>query len=176
MNFIAVIVTFICTLFCLGPYATEVDDEAFLAAHNALRAEVGIVEMLSYSPTLAKSAQAWANHLKQSNACQMQHSQSQGRYGENLYWVSALTWSDGRKERLNVQSNQVVDSWSSEKVNFNYASNQCAPEKVCGHYTQIVWRNSKTMGCAMAACDDNKQQVWVCQYQPAGNWLGEKPY
>jgi hypothetical protein len=28
----------------------------------------------------------------------------------------------------------------------------------------------------MAVCGDSQEQVWVCQYQPAGNVVGRKPY
>ncbi|MDO9051663.1 MAG: CAP domain-containing protein [Methylotenera sp.] len=70
-------------------------------------AEVGVSKKLTYSPTLASSAQAWADHLKTSSHCQMRHSNSKARYGENLYWGSALSWSDGHKALQKVSSEQV---------------------------------------------------------------------
>jgi pathogenesis-related protein 1 len=106
----------------------------------------------------------------------MRHSKPDGKYGENLYWGSALNWSDGRKELQKVSPAQVVDSWGSEKLNYDYANNSCRPGKICGHYTQMVWRTTTTVGCARAVCEDTQQQVWVCQYQPAGNIVGNKPY
>jgi pathogenesis-related protein 1 len=75
-----------------------------------------------------------------------------------------------------VSPEQVVDSWGSEKADYDYANNSCAPGKMCGHYTQMVWRTTATVGCARAVCEDNLQQVWVCQYQPAGNWVDNRPY
>ena len=36
--------------------------------------------------------------------------------------------------------------------------------------------DAQQIGCGMAVCDDTKQQIWVCQYEPAGNWVGERPY
>ena len=157
-------------------YAGDFDPEAFIVAHNKWRGEVGVKEKLGYSPSLAVSAQAWADNLKHTNHCQMRHSKPDGQYGENLFWGSALNWSDGRKELQKVSPQKVVDSWGSEKADYDYANNSCAPGKMCGHYTQMVWRTSTTVGCAMAVCDDTKQQVWVCQYQPPGNWVGKKPY
>jgi len=47
---------------------------------------------------------------------------------------------------------------------------------MCGHYTQVVWRSTTTVGCAMAVCKDSQEQIWVCQYQKPGNWVGQKPY
>jgi pathogenesis-related protein 1 len=46
---------------------------------------------------------------------------------------------------------------------------------MCGHYTQVVWKDSKEVGCAAYQCDD-KSQVWVCQYKPAGNYVDQKPF
>jgi len=156
--------------------AADFDPAAFITAHNKWRAAAGVTERLSYSPALAQAAQAWADHLKKTNGCRMRHSKPGGEYGENLYWASAMQWSDGRKELQKVTPEQVVDRWGSEKRDYDYKSNSCAPGKVCGHYTQVVWRTTTTVGCAMAVCEDTKEQVWVCRYQPAGNWLGEQPY
>lgn len=155
--------------------ADEIDRNAILATHNKWRAEVG-VEALSYSTALEASAQTWAEHLKQVNGCKMQHSVPSGQYGENLYWVSALIWSDGRRELQKVSSAKPVDSWGSEKRYYTYSNNGCQPGKMCGHYTQMVWRSSTLVGCSKAVCDDTQEQVWVCRYQPAGNWVGRKPY
>lgn len=155
--------------------AGAVDSVAIVAAHNRWRAQVGVAE-LSYSPELAVSAQVWADYLKQTNRCNMRHSKPDGRYGENLFWSSAVVWSDGRRELKKVQSEEPVNSWGSEKDDYDYASNRCKPGKMCGHYTQMVWRTSTQVGCAVAVCGDSQEQVWVCQYQPAGNWVGSKPY
>jgi len=89
-------------------HAADFDSNEFIAAHNRWRAEVGVKEKLSYSPALAKSAQAWAGTLKKTNHCQMRHSNPDGKYGENLYWGSALQWSDGRLELQKVTPQQVV--------------------------------------------------------------------
>jgi pathogenesis-related protein 1 len=159
----------------MGANAGEIDTAAFIAAHNAWRAKVGVDEKLHYSPVLALSAQAWVDHLKQTNHCQMRHSKADGEYGENLYWASALQWSDGRRELQAVSAANVVDAWGSEKADYDYRQNQCTPGKMCGHYTQMVWRTTTAVGCAMAVCQDDTQ-VWACQYQPAGNWADRKPY
>ncbi len=156
--------------------AIKIDSSAIVAAHNKLRAQVGVTKKLTYSKTLATSAQAWAEHLKQSNACKMQHSEPDNKYGENLFWGSAVSWTDGRKELQKVTSKRVVEDWGSEKADYDYASNACTDGKMCGHYRQIVWRDTTKVGCGVAVCEDSQEQVWVCQYQPAGNWVGKKPY
>ncbi|MDD2776179.1 MAG: CAP domain-containing protein [Gallionella sp.] len=150
-------------------WSAGVTPKEMVLAHNIWRAQVG-VGGVTYSEELAASAQAWADHLKTTRNCSMQH--SQGKEGENLYWAGA--WSNGPAQ--DVMSKEVVDSWASEKKDYTYADNSCAAGKVCGHYTQVVWRDTTTVGCGMAMCDSPKNQVWVCQYLPAGNWVGQKPY
>lgn len=156
--------------------AEEIDNSAMVDAHNKWRAKVGVGEKLVYAPELAAKAQAWADELKNNNRCKMRHSPADGIYGENLYWASALEWSDGRVEMQEVSAEKIADSWASEKAHYDYANNRCARGKSCGHYTQMVWRTTRSVGCARAVCADTREQVWVCEYQPAGNWVGVKPY
>jgi pathogenesis-related protein 1 len=165
-----------CLLFpAILAQAQDFDANEMVAAHNRWRKTVG-APPLSYSTDLAASAQEWANHLKESNHCQMQHSKPDGHYGENLFWASAVQWSDGRRELQTVSPETVVNDWGSERSNYNYKNNSCAKGKMCGHYTQLVWKATTTVGCAVARCEDSRDQVWVCQYQPPGNWVGKRPY
>ena len=157
-------------------YAEKIDTAAIINAHNKWRAEAGVTDKLSYSPALAAKAQAWVNNLKRTNNCRLRHSNSNGQYGENLYWASARIWTDGRRELQHVSPATVIDKWASEKTYYDYDNNSCAGGKICGHYTQIVWRTTTKVGCAMAVCNDSQEQVWACQYQPAGNWVGNRPY
>ena len=146
-----------------------VDPAAMLTAHNRWRAQVGVAG-LRWSDKLARVAQGWADQLK-SEGCSMYHS-SNG-YGENIYKASALMWSDGRRDLQKKTPQQVTDSWGNEIKFYTYANNSCSG--VCGHYTQVVWEETKEVGCAMSVCGD-KSQIWVCSYAPAGNMIGQKPY
>lgn len=175
MIFKVIIHIFIYALLTSAAYAEGIDPTAIVAAHNKWRTEAG-VQALTHSPKLAKSAQAWANHLKQSRNCDMQHSNPKGSYGENLYWASPLMWSDGRQELRKVSPAEVIDSWGNEKADYDHARNECRAGAVCGHYTQLVWRDTSKVGCGMAACSNSHEQVWVCHYSPAGNLAGETPY
>jgi pathogenesis-related protein 1 len=164
-----------CLVPALSAQAFDMDADGMITAHNRWRSTVG-APPLTYSPELAASAQKWADHLKQSNQCKMQHSKPDAKYGENLYWASAIEWSDGRRELQTVSPKQVVDDWGNERADYNYKNNSCTKGKMCGHYTQVIWKSTTTVGCAVAICEDSSAQVWVCQYQPPGNWVGEKPY
>ena len=88
-------------------------------------------------------------------------------------------WSSGREQRevSFVTPEQVVDYWGGEVQWYDYTTNSCnAPTgKYCGHYTQVVWASTTEVGCAMAVCPDSAQ-IWTCQYRPAGNVVGQKPY
>lgn len=152
---------------------TPAEQTEMVAAHNSWRGQVG-VKNLNWSSTLADSAQAWANSLRETQGCKMVHSKTKG-VGENLYWASPLMYSDGTAELQAISATEVTATWGDEKKNYTYDSNSCAAGKVCGHYTQVVWKASTEVGCGKAICAD-KSQVWACQYSPAGNYVGQKPY
>ncbi len=165
-----------CCLFpAVSVQALDFSPRDMVAAHNRWRTTVH-VPPLTYSPKLAAYAQEWANHLRDDNGCRMQHSRPDGKYGENLYWGSAVQWSDGRREVQKVSPKKVVDDWASERLDYDYKNNSCAQGKMCGHYTQVIWKTTTTVGCAVALCGDTREQIWVCRYQPPGNWIGKKPY
>ena len=148
-----------------------------LTRHNHWREAAG-VPPLAWSEELAAFAREWADELA-SGGCEMEHRPKTGRlaqkYGENLSWASPTTWSDGRTEVQSISPSSVVDDWDSEKADYDYESNTCAAGQMCGHYTQVVWAESRALGCAMTVCDD-KGQIWVCNYAPAGNVTGERPF
>jgi pathogenesis-related protein 1 len=131
-----------------------------LDAHNQWRKRYN-VPALTWSSQLASYAQEWANKLLREG--KFEHRKN-SPYGENLAFASGQQLSPGR----------VVGMWGEEVKDYNYASNSCKPGKVCGHYTQIVWRNSKQVGCGVAR--GNGKEIWVCNYNPPGNYIGQKPY
>src|ERR1700761_2200453 len=108
---------------------------AMLDAHNAIRLRVGLPP-LSWSAALAEAAQDWADYLIASGT--FFHSPD-NRYGENLYAISGGAASPS----------DVVSAWASEGTQYDIRNDRCAG--VCGHYTQIVWRTTRELGCAVAA-------------------------
>jgi uncharacterized protein YkwD len=129
-----------------------------LAVHNIMRARVGIPP-LAWSDRLAARSQEWADTLLARK--QFIH-RPDSAYGENLFEITGAAASPA----------QVVNAWAAEARNYNYSSNRCSG--VCGHYTQIVWRDTKEVGCAVAR--GGRREVWVCNYDPPGNWAGRRPY
>jgi len=133
-----------------------------IEAHNVWRQQVGVPN-LTWSSEAATMAQGWANKLKERD-CALEHNPDNDDFGENVYWSSGMS----------PTPKDVVDAWGNEKSDYNYATNSCDSGKMCGHYTQIVWRDTTEVGCGKAIC--GSEQVWVCNYNPPGNWIGEKPY
>jgi|HubBroStandDraft_6_1064221.scaffolds.fasta_scaffold326275_2 pathogenesis-related protein 1 len=129
-----------------------------LAVHNAVRARVGVAP-LAWSDRLAARAQDWAGTLLTRK--QFAH-RPNSTYGENLFEITGASAS----------SAQVVNAWAAESRGYDYNSNRC--RGVCGHYTQIVWGDTKEVGCAVAR--GGGREIWVCNYDPPGNWAGKRPY
>src|SRR5258708_3683246 len=82
-------------------------------------------------------------------------------YGENLFDINGAAAS----------SAEVVNTWASESRNYDYSSNRC--RGMCGHYTQIIWGDTKEVGCAVAR--GGGREVWGCNYDPPGNWARKRP-
>jgi uncharacterized protein YkwD len=147
----------------LAPLQAAGPGDAFarkiLEAHNAVRRQAG-VRPLVWSDKLAAYALEWARTLLAQN--RFAH-RGRSPYGENLFEVSGTTANPA----------QVVDTWAAESKLYDYGSNVCH-RGPCGHYTQIVWRDSKEVGCAVAG--GVRRQVWVCNYCPPGNVAGRRPY
>jgi hypothetical protein len=71
----------------------------------------------------------------------------------------------------------MVHLWVSEKRDyrpgvFPNISRSGDIEQV-GHYTQLIWRASRQVGCATAVGRD--EEFLVCRYSSAGNVYGERP-
>jgi len=59
-----------------------------------------------------------------------------------------------------------VDNWYSEVSSYNFGSPGFSSRT--GHFTQLVWINTKKLGMGIA-CGNNKCFV-VANYDPAGNY------
>jgi pathogenesis-related protein 1 len=123
---------------------------------------------LCYSSTVQQTAQAWAN------GCNWKH--NPGRAGS---WARTSRPSRARcPTRLCTRSS----SGPAKLPTTTNASNGCSG--VCGHYTQIVWRSSQRLGCGVAVCTTGSpwgspSPSWtyvVCNYDPPGNYVGQRPY
>jgi pathogenesis-related protein 1 len=133
-------------------------ESPLLAAHNSLRATLKIPP-LTWSDKLAARAQDWAATLLARG--ELIH-RPKSPYGENIFDIAGSSASPER----------VVEAWASESRDYDYKSNKC--RKVCGHYTQLIWAATSQVGCGVAR--NARREVWVCNYDPPGNYVGQRPY
>lgn len=134
--------------------------EEMLKAHNEIR-RARRIRPLKWSPSLAQSAQQWAEHLASIGV--LEHN-LRLRAGQNLYVIHGAT----------TRPALVVRNWSEEARDYREPQNYCRPGAVCGHFTQIIWAATEEVGCGVAG--DTRGQFWVCFYLPPGNFVGQKPY
>jgi pathogenesis-related protein 1 len=72
---------------------------------------------------------------------------------------------------MHTQTESLLQGWVDEKPSMG------------GHYTQMVWKNTKEVGCATATVSGKSSSglsgvvvYLVCRYSPPGNIVGQKPY
>ncbi|GJN10354.1 hypothetical protein PR202_ga28442 [Eleusine coracana subsp. coracana] len=140
--------------------AAQNSPQDFLKLHNTARREVG-VGPVSWNESAAAYARRYAQY------CGFNHAPKPRPYGESYYWGS-----NGNS------ASDAVGSWMMEKPFYHHQSNSCsAPAgRTCSRFTQVVWRNSKAIGCARAVCSDDGGVFILCAYSPPGNVAGQKPY
>jgi pathogenesis-related protein 1 len=131
-------------LLAAAPVHAQNEMQTMLDAHNAVRAR-HCAPPMSWSPALAASAQQWANR------CVFNHDRN-NPYGENLAWGTRLS------------AREAFGLWYEEISQYNWRAPGFGP---AGHFTQVIWRDSRQLGCAAARCGD--EVYWVCRYAPAGN-------
>lgn len=157
-------------LACGGGTATAASPgvaEAVLAAHNRERVSLRLPP-LQWDARLEADAAVWAAQLARLGRLQHADEAQNPNEGENL-WMG----TQGAYRPV-----EMVGGWLDERTLFNGgmipdASTTGKFEDV-GHYTQIIWRQTTHVGCALA-----KDDLWdflVCRYSPPGNFTGEYAY
>jgi hypothetical protein len=133
------------------------EQQTLLSLHNSYRAQ-HCVPALTWSAELAASAQRWADKCSLMFHSPRDRSQ---RYSENLAWGGDRS------------ADSVVDAWYREVDEYNYAKPGFA--SATGHFTQMIWKGVKQVGCGVATCYLGAVRFWVCHYAPQGNWAGQFP-
>lgn len=141
--------------------------QQILAAHNAARAAVG-VPPLAWKPELAETAREWAEHLAKTRDFTHSTGGKGSGNGENLWMGTKGAYTP----------DEMVDSWTREKKFFRagqFPNNSTTGDwAAVAHYTQMIWRETREMGCAIAGNEET--EVLVCHYSEPGNVEGEQPY
>lgn len=140
-----------------------------LAAHNRERSALGL-QPLAWDPALAKDAARWAASL--AAAGEIEHEDESGdaetSEGENLW--------QGTKGAYAPEA--MVGLWIAEKSNYRAGPipsvSRTGRFEDVGHYTQLAWRDTDRVGCALAG--GASDEMLVCRYRTAGNVEGERPF
>ena len=157
-----------CSPLLMGGTETRADfNQRLLAAHNEERAAMG-VPPLQWNDSLAADARVWANELAASG--RFEHSPDEAGKepeGENLWAGTPRAFSP----------EAMVHLWASEKRDYRPgifpANSRSGDVENVGHYTQLIWRSSRQVGCATAV--GQREEFLVCRYSEAGNVYGERP-
>ncbi|GLI67474.1 hypothetical protein VaNZ11_011691, partial [Volvox africanus] len=134
------------------------------------------VPALAWDPALSAGSEAFAWELISRGGCQTGHS-SDFTYGENVY-------AEKQYPRQNEDTcRKAVDDWYNEVWSFNFNTRRMFTDnagKGMGHFTQLVWRSTTSVGCGTALADypvvfpsgiirPGSCKVVVCRYLPPGN-------
>lgn len=137
-----------------------------LVEHNATRRTVGLPP-LQWSARLADEARAHAARLARSES--LYHDPSlHDDVGENL-WMGT---------RCAYAARRMIDAWAREASLYRHGRfpdiSRTGDWADTGHYSQMVWRDTREVGCALAG--NGADEYLVCRYAPAGNIEGEFAY
>jgi len=151
-----------------GSNVTHKEAQIALDYHNKARSEVNSPP-LEWSIELSAYAQEWANRLAIEGKGEIRHrpeKRNKGKkYGENIFYGSGYPFS----------SLDASETWCDE-INY-YAYDVISPNKNkgTGHYTQMVWKTTKSVGIGIARFG-KEEVIIVANYDPPGNIIGKKPY
>ena len=166
--------------------------QAYLDTHNDVRAgQVVTLEPapepalcdLAWDAELAAIAQSWADVLA-SNCVHQVNPGSTAAYGDGNQLVGETIDTYGSVTFTPFgpdDATEATERWANEATHYTYGpvgSGDCAPNYLCGNFTQLVWRDTTHIGCgsAVSLCGSFHRKVAVCNYFPAGNYWSEYPY
>ncbi|KAK9882206.1 hypothetical protein WA026_019718 [Henosepilachna vigintioctopunctata] len=124
---------------------------------------------MQYSTILEQKAQEIAN------SCEFRHVTVTGTpwswVGQNLYLHMSTGYGTG------ANWNEAIQSWFDEHKIYRFGSGFSSGT---GHYTQMVWADTDNVGCGYAYYAKyggfKYQKLYVCNYGPGGNYVGQNPY
>ena len=152
-----------------GACKTDLNDYemAVLEAHNRFREQHEDTEPLCYGESgddVTFTAQEWTE--KQAADKAMQHS-SGGGFGENI----ATAGSTGDVMEKYPAYMAAAGMWYDEIKDWDFEKS-ASKGGVTGHFTQVVWKNSKQVNCGYATYQRENWNWYIvtCQYYPPGNF------
>ncbi|CAI5486245.1 unnamed protein product [Closterium sp. Naga37s-1] len=142
---------------------------------------------LTWSDTLAGSAQAWAAKEAGSvcagpvdafgSTLSLWSQQPGSAYGVSWYGFESAAASPAGST-----PSDALTAWLYEKAFYDPVRNQCADTDDCDDYRQIVWRTTTAVGCGMVTCTEASAPiptslfVLLCYFDPPGNLPNQHPW
>ncbi|MFP2910758.1 CAP domain-containing protein [Pyxidicoccus sp. 3LFB2] len=113
-------------------------------------------------------AKARARAVSSRDGLSAGHTGLDPKYGENLYWGGSST-----QAAPSTLVGAAVKSWYDEVSQYNFKSGGFSG--ATGHFTQLVWKGTTRVGCAVSQGKGSKwyETYVVCIYQAPGNVLGQ---
>jgi hypothetical protein len=108
---------------------------------------------MTWDSKLASEAKKWASKIASKNKLDHDKSIGSKNVGENL------AMGDG-------SCDSAVKMWYGEIKDYKPKMDISANLMKVGHYTQMMWKSSKKLGCGVSG------KYVVCRYSPAGNMQG----
>jgi len=149
--------------------AITTEMQAVLDKHNVYRCMHG-VPLLTWNDTIAKNAQTWADKKVYAHSSSSFRVVNKVQLGENIAW-GYPTYSGTDSTIAWYSEIQFTDPWGTAKSSVSPIN----PQETLGHYTQVVWKTTTSLGCGKgkATIEKTTGDFWVCQYGPAGNYVGQ---
>jgi hypothetical protein len=130
---------------------------AVLDRHNKYRCMHG-VPLLKWNFEIEKNAKAWAQQTRGA----MKHSPGSSRKGKGGFSYLGENLASG------ATGANAVDMWYNEiKLTPGQRGEVSSFSGGTGHYTQVVWKETTDLGCAVYG------RLIVCQYGKGGNMGGQ---
>lgn len=140
-------------------------ESRLLQTHNRERALVGSAP-LRWDPQLQAAAAAYARELAATGRFQHARAESLTGQGENLWEGTRGVYSPER----------MLADWASGSRFFQPGVfpnvSRTGNWHDVGHYTQIIWPQTHSVGCAISS--SAAFDYLVCRYLPAGNVVGTR--
>lgn len=132
-------------------------------AHNQLRCLYHNVTMLKWDSDLAESAEYWSKVLAENGEIKPSPDSFSDKYGENIYVCHGYC-------NVTVALHEAIHYWY-EKIK-DYSFDTHSVDKINYHaysFTQIVWTETKYLGCGVSLNKKKEITIVVCRYKPRGN-------
>ena len=160
----------------LASGVTSAQKAEVVLAHNLFRQKVASgnepnqpkasnMREVKWDDEVASVAQDWANQCTRGHD-KVRYTSNQRCVGQNMAYI----WSSN----CNANFTYAVELWYDEVTDPGWNPADNSPFKFnygAGHYTQVVWAETNTIGCGYVCHPDGKwnKQVYACNYGVCGN-------